>query len=139
MNLNFHRRVVDLLERLPYWDLALQAAAASGISLVSSIGVLAFKWAIVWIQSLAYDQLGGWLSQFGGWTTVFIPAIGGLLVGLMLFYWIKVERHHGVAGVIEAAALAGGRLRYGRMPLKALASAISIGSGASVGPEDPSV
>ncbi|OGO71483.1 MAG: hypothetical protein A2Z49_12175 [Chloroflexi bacterium RBG_19FT_COMBO_56_12] len=40
---------------------------------------------------------------------------------------------------MEAAALAGGRLRYKRMPAKAVASALSIGCGASVGPEDPSV
>jgi len=40
---------------------------------------------------------------------------------------------------MEAVALAGGRLPYGRMPFKALASALSLGAGASVGPEDPSV
>jgi CIC family chloride channel protein len=40
---------------------------------------------------------------------------------------------------MEAVALAGGRLRYWKMPAKALASAISLGAGASVGPEDPSV
>lgn len=40
---------------------------------------------------------------------------------------------------MESVALAGGRLRYQYIPAKAVASAISIGSGASVGPEDPSV
>ena len=40
---------------------------------------------------------------------------------------------------MELVALAGGRLRYQNVPVKALASAISIGTGAAVGPEDPSV
>ncbi len=39
----------------------------------------------------------------------------------------------------SSVALAGGRLRYVSTPLKALSSAISIGVGAPLGPEDPSV
>src|SRR5215212_9749051 len=45
----------------------------------------------------------------------------------------------GAAAIVVALALGGGRLRYVRMPIKALASALSLGAGASVGPEDPSV
>ncbi len=65
--------------------------------------------------------------------------LGGLVVGLVVHYFIGEERHHGVAGIMEAVALGGGRLRYRRVPAKAVAAALSIGSGASVGPEDPSV
>ena len=66
-------------------------------------------------------------------------AFAGAVVGLIMDRFIGEERHHGVAGVIEAVALSNGRLRYRRMPFKAIASAISLGAGASVGPEDPSV
>lgn len=66
-------------------------------------------------------------------------ALGGVIVGVLMKRFIGHERHHGVAGVMELVALAGGKLRYRRMPFKALASAISLGAGASVGPEDPSV
>lgn len=66
-------------------------------------------------------------------------ALAGFIVGSIMDRFIGEERHHGVAGVIEAVALAGGRLRYRRMPYKAVASALSLGAGASVGPEDPSV
>lgn len=68
-----------------------------------------------------------------------MPIVGGLVVGLLLHFFIGEERHHGVAGIMEAVALAGGRLRYRRVPAKTIAAAISIGAGASVGPEDPSV
>ena len=61
------------------------------------------------------------------------------MVGLIQHFLVGEEKHHGVAGIMEATALAGGRLRYNRIPAKTLASAVSIGSGASVGPEDPSV
>jgi len=56
-----------------------------------------------------------------------------------MYLFVGEERHHGVAGIMEAVALAGGRLRYKRIPIKTIAASISIGAGASVGPEDPSV
>ena len=74
-----------------------------------------------------------------GGAAILVGLLGGLLVGAIKHFWIGEERHHGVAGIIEAAALAGGRLRYRRMPAKTLAASVSIGFGASVGPEDPSV
>jgi CIC family chloride channel protein len=53
--------------------------------------------------------------------------------------WVGEERYHGVAGIMEAVALVGGRLQYRLGPVKTVAAALSIGAGASVGPEDPSV
>ncbi len=40
---------------------------------------------------------------------------------------------------MESVAYSGGRLPYGKVPFKALLASFSIGAGASVGPEDPSV
>jgi CIC family chloride channel protein len=79
------------------------------------------------------------LAPLGAAGTVAVPALGGVVVGLVVAYVLGHERHHGVAGIIEAIALDGGRLRYGRAPLKAATAAVAIGTGASVGPEDPSV
>jgi CIC family chloride channel protein len=93
----------------------------------------------VWLFKQLYNDLGGSLANHGHWMILIAPVVGGLVVGLILHFFIGEERHHGVAGIMEATALAGGRLRYRRMPIKAIAAALSIGSGASVGPEDPSV
>jgi CIC family chloride channel protein len=82
------------------------------------------------------ELAGGAAALLPAWLP---PVAGGLVVGLLARALIGPERHQGVAGVMEAVALAGGRLRYWRMPQKAVAAAVSIGSGASVGPEDPSV
>ncbi len=79
------------------------------------------------------------LSPLGGWTVLLVPTLGGLIVGVLMYLFVGEERHHGVAGIMEAVALAGGRLRYKRIPIKTVAASISIGAGASVGPEDPSV
>ncbi len=113
------------------------AAVVVGVS--SGAGIWLFKKLIDIFHTLYFTDLYGWLSNFGTWTIALIPIIGGLVVGLIVHFAVGVERHHGVAGIMEAVALASGRLRYKRVPAKALVSAISIGAGASVGPEDPSV
>ena len=118
----------------------IQALGATVIGLLSSAGVLLFKQTIRWIHALTWGDLAGWWQAYiGRWGLILVPALGGLVVGLLRMWWLREERHHGVASVMEAVALAGGRLRYRETPLKALVSAISLGTGASVGPEDPSV
>lgn len=113
--------------------------AALLVGLTSGAGVWLFKQLIELAYLLAFGELGGALGRLGGWTVFLIPVVGGLIVGLILHFFIGEERHHGVAGIMEAVALAGGRLRYQRIPVKTAAAAVSIGFGASVGPEDPSV
>lgn len=98
-----------------------------------------FKRAIDVSGWIAYTVAGGELQALGNWGLILVPAFGGLIVGLITTFLVGEERHHGVAGIMEAVALAGGRLRYRRVPAKVIAAAIGIGSGASVGPEDPSV
>jgi CIC family chloride channel protein len=109
------------------------------VGLASGAGVWLFKRLIDLANWFFFAQLGTRLEVWGHWTIILVPTLGGLVVGLVVHFFIGEERHHGVAGIMEAAALAGGRLRYQRMPAKAAASALSIGAGASVGPEDPSV
>ena len=109
------------------------------VGLATGVGVWLFKLLINLVHELMFGQLGNLLAPLGGWTVVVIPILGGVLVGLIAHYLIKDEKFHGTAGIMQAVALAGGRLRYERTPIKAVAAAVSIGSGASVGPEDPSV
>jgi len=66
-------------------------------------------------------------------------ALAGFIVGLLIHHFVGEEKYYGVAGIIESVALSGGRLQYMRVPAKILASMMSLGAGASVGAEDPSV
>lgn len=65
--------------------------------------------------------------------------LAGFFVGMIMHYVVGDEKYHGVAGIMEAVALSGGRLAYRLVPFKAFASMLSLGAGASLGPEDPSV
>lgn len=127
------------LDRYQISDSALLGTVALGLGLATGIGIWIFKEMIFLSHHFFLEKLGTAMEQYGTWTIALIPILGGLIVGLIQFYFIGIERYHGVAGIIESVALSGGRLRYWRIPAKAIASAISIGAGASVGPEDPSV
>jgi CIC family chloride channel protein len=73
------------------------------------------------------------------WRILLAPALGGLAVGLFLHFLMPGRQPLGVAQVMEAAALRGGRMDIKAGLGAALASAASIGSGASVGREGPVV
>lgn len=66
------------------------------------------------------------------------PAIGGLVVGLLVYRLVRVQAGHGVPAVITAAA-ADRPMADWRMGFKAGTSVITIGSGGSAGPEGPIV
>ena len=68
-----------------------------------------------------------------------IPVIGGLLYGPLIYKWAREARGHGVPEVMIAVADNGGRIRWQVSVVKALASALCIGSGGSVGREGPIV
>jgi CIC family chloride channel protein len=128
-----------LFERGQINETMILSVVALLVGVATGAGVWLFKQLIDLVHRVAFDWLGGALRPLGSWTVVIVPALGGLLVGLIIYYFVGEERHHGVAGIMEAVALAGGRLRYYRLPAKAVVSALGIGAGASVGPEDPSV
>lgn len=111
------------------------------VGLTSGIGVWFFRRGTDLAQHffqkvIAADVLGPVVGAAG---IVVVTAVGGLVVGWGMNRFIGQERYKGMPGVIAAVALAGGRLRYWRMPLKTLAAMLSLGVGASLGVEAPSV
>jgi len=68
---------------------------------------------------------------------ILAPAIGGLLVGFIVYYYAREAKGHGVPEVMEAIALRNGIIRPRVVIAKLLASSLSIGSGGSVGREGP--
>jgi len=66
-----------------------------------------------------------------------VGGLGGLLVGPIVYFLAREAKGHGVPEVMHAVALQGGRIRPRVVVVKALASAITIGSGGSAGREGP--
>ncbi len=113
---------------------------AVGVGFATALALSVFRGAIDLMHGVFVDTIGNnMLTGLGTLNMVVALALAGLLVGLIRTHLVGKERYHGVADIIEAVALAGGRLRYRVMPFKAFASSISLGAGSSVGPEDPGV
>jgi CIC family chloride channel protein len=91
---------------------------------------------------LAFGSWNSSLEVIGAipwYVLMFIPAVGGLLVAPLVLRLASEAKGHGVPEVMESVALKGGVIRARIVLVKALASAICIGTGGSVGREGPIV
>ncbi len=72
-----------------------------------------------------------------GWFVVLVPAIGGIIVGLMAFYGSKAIRGHGIPEAMEQILTNQSKIKPSITFLKPISSAISIGTGGPFGAEGP--
>jgi chloride channel protein, CIC family len=114
----------------------------------SGLGAVIFRYLIYFFTWLAtgrseFGQDGYVGSSHLPWLGlaffVVIPVIGGLVYGPLIYRYAREARGHGVPEVMLAVAENGGRIRPQVSVVKALASAICIGVGGSVGREGPIV
>ena len=122
--------------------LALLIGAGSGL------GAVVFRYLIYFFTWLAtgHDEFGqqgrvasAHLPWLGPAFFVVIPAVGGLVYGPLIYRYAREARGHGVPEVMIAVADSGGRIRPQVSVVKAVASALCIGVGGSVGREGPIV
>ncbi len=121
---------------------SIMALLAIVVGLASGFGAVGFRYLINYVQVLAYgsaDTLLGVVTTVAWYWRIAIPAIGGLVVGLLVYYFAREAKGHGVPEVMEAVALRGGVIRKRLVIVKSLASAVCIGTGGSVGREGPIV
>ena len=114
----------------------------------SGLGAVVFRYLIDFFTWLAtgHDEFGqqgrvasAHLLWLGPAFYVLIPVIGGLVYGPLIYRYAREARGHGVPEVMIAVADNGGRIRPQVSVVKALASAVCIGTGGSVGREGPIV
>ena len=114
----------------------------------AGLGAVAFRYLIYFFTWLAtghseFGQAGyvgsAHLPWLGLGFFLVIPSLGGLVYGPLIYRWAREARGHGVPEVMIAVADNGGRIRWQVSVVKALASALCIGSGGSVGREGPIV
>lgn len=106
----------------------------------TGMGVVTFHYLIELVHDLMLDDFMGVISVWGAWTLACVPILGGLVVGLMR--GTKQDFGPGLSSLIAASQAGSPRHwapRQLRPVTKMLAASISLGSGASLGPEGPSV
>ncbi|WP_232285563.1 chloride channel protein [Saccharomonospora marina] len=118
------------------------------IGAAAGLGAIVFRWLVgsfTWLFSghADYSVAGGeahpWLPALGPWFLLLAPALAGLLYGPLVHRFAPEARGHGVPEVMYAVAARGGEIPGKVSAVKAIASALCIGSGGSVGREGPIV
>ena len=100
------------------------------------MGVVTFHYLIELIDHLMREKFIGAIGVWSEWTFACIPILGGLIVGLMR--WYAQDFGPGLSSMIAASQ--GTELKQQLRPVtKMLAASVSLGSGASLGTEGPSV
>ena len=89
-------------------------------------------------RNFAYGA-GEHTGLFAGrsWMLVVLPTAGALLVGHITHFFAREAKGHGVPEVMDALYRKGGEIRPRVASAKAVASALTIGSGGSAGTEGP--
>ena len=134
-------RILMRLRRIIRNDQLILSILAVFVGAAAGGGVIAIREGIDLVQGVflggTSENLVAHVATLPWWQILFAPAIGGLLVGLFIYYAVPGRKPRGVAKVIEASALRGGRMNLKAGITAAIASAASIGVGGAVGREGP--
>jgi CIC family chloride channel protein len=121
---------------------AIMAILAAIVGLTGGFGAIGFRYLIDFFQTVSYGSAGNLLelARSTPWYfRVCIPALGGLVVGPVVYFLAREAKGHGVPEVMEAVTLRSGIIRKRVVFIKCIVSAVCIGTGGSVGREGPIV
>jgi H+/Cl- antiporter ClcA/CBS domain-containing protein len=106
----------------------------------AGLGVVLFHYLIDLSNSSAHaliiDRAKSLLHIQGTWLLALIPMLGGGVIGVMRWYWRDFGPN---MNSMIAATQSGKQITPWRGLVKMVAAAVSLGTGASLGPEGPSV
>lgn len=122
------------------------------IGAIAGLGAVAFWYMLETTRYLLLDGIAGYHAEgppgetklfppsdvaFNRWLLFLLPAAGGLVCGFIVYYLAPETAGHGTDAAIDAYHYRDGKVRA-RVPfIKAVSSAITIGTGGSAGREGP--
>ncbi len=110
--------------------LALVIGGGTGITVVF------FHYLIKQIHSLMLEDFMGVVFSWGAWTLALVPILGGVVVGLLRWQW---QDFGPTLSSLVSSPQSAANASATKGAIKAIAAAVSLGTGASLGPEGPSV
>ncbi|MEL6475916.1 MAG: chloride channel protein [Pseudomonadota bacterium] len=126
-----------LSTNLVLWPVAVLVGIATGYA------VTGFRVAISELQTLFYGAddvtIHSVVAELPWYLVLPVPIIGGLIVGQILTRFTPDAKARGVADVIRAAAIRGGRVERGPGLASAAAALVTLSTGGSTGREGPAI
>ncbi len=139
---SFSSKTIDYVERAKLTEHTFMIIIALIIGVLAGFSAIGIRALIEGISELSFSGDGTFLENViaAPWyLKILAPVIGALLFGPMIYFWAPEAKGHGVPEVMQAILQKGGKIRPRVAIIKALASAITIGTGGSVGREGPIV
>src|ERR1700756_2052600 len=125
----------SLQEIAPTRDERLFLVLSIFIGIISGLLVVSFRVAISWVQTLTL----GSAPQPGLLRLIFVPTIMGLVVAVLVQVFFPGARGSGVNQTKAALYIYNGYISFKTVIGKFITSALALGGGFSLGPEDPSL
>lgn len=119
-------------------SLAALVGILGGFAAILFRHLIGFFENLVFHHQIGFDLISPLQHELGA-TVIIVPAIGMVIVAYLTHWFAPEAKGHGVPEVIQAVMSRGGIIRKRIVAIKALASAITIGSGGSLGREGPIV
>jgi len=114
-----------------------------GLTVISGglcgMAAVAFHRAMSGTEALLIDRALSAPAYSWVWCTILIPALGGLIAGLALHYWVPGAVGSGIPQVKAAYALRAGFVPMRDAVGKFILGILQVGTGASLGREGPTV
>ena len=133
-------RTAAYFERLKLTEHTFMIIIAIIIGVLAGFSAIGIRFLIKEISALSFHGAGNILENImntSWYWILIIPAIGGIVVGPIIYFLAPEAKGHGVPEVMQALLLKGGNIRARVAFIKTIASSISIGTGGSVGREGP--
>jgi len=106
---------------------------------ICGLSAVAFHISATWLYGTMIDRAASAPGHAWIWWTVLAPALGGLVAGLGLTYWVPAAAGSGIPQVKTAYTFRAGAITIKETIGKFVLCAFQLGSGASLGVEGPTV
>ncbi|MDX2471436.1 MAG: chloride channel protein, partial [SAR324 cluster bacterium] len=129
-----------LTERAKMSEHSIMIGIALIIGVLAGFGAVGIRALIHYVSDFNFVGEGNLLERISAtpwYFKLFIPMMGGVLVGPLIYFFAPEAKGHGVPEVMQSVLTKGGIIRPRVALVKALASSITIGTGGSVGREGP--
>ncbi|MFZ5494720.1 MAG: ClcB-like voltage-gated chloride channel protein [Verrucomicrobiota bacterium] len=131
--------IVEKLRPSP-WQETLAYAAMAGV--LGALAALLFRHGVELIHHVLTGTGIGMVDSFrelDWWQRLAVPAVGGLMAGLVLLFGKRLHRGQSSTDYMEAILIGSGELPVRASVVKSTAAMFSIASGGSIGREGPMV
>jgi len=144
------RRAARLTDRFDFYHFGRWLVLATAVGVVAGLGAALLTWGVDGVSELLHGHLVGFTAPAHGagapdtwspaerpWVLLLVLPISGLVVGWLVQTFAPEAEGHGTDAVIEAYHRQRATIRHRVVPVKLLASMLTIGSGGSAGREGP--